>query len=88
MGEYAFYGCESLSTVTIKNGVSGLGRSVFSECKAITSLEVGYDLTAVGPNAFYRLTFRNAGGDVMAPTADNLRGHVFTGSSMVLNMLF
>jgi hypothetical protein len=88
VGEYAFYGCESLSTVTIKNGVSGLGRSVFSECKAITSLEVGYDLTAVGPNAFYRLTFRNAGGDVMAPTADNLRGHVFTGSSMVLNMLF
>ena len=87
VGEYAFYGCASLAGVVIEDGVSSLGRSAFSECKAITSLEVGSGLTDVGPNAFYRLAFRDAGGEAIEPTADSLRGHVFTGSSMVLDMV-
>ncbi|MBO4569355.1 MAG: leucine-rich repeat domain-containing protein [Candidatus Methanomethylophilaceae archaeon] len=87
VGEYAFYGCDSLASVVIEDGVAGLGRSVFSECKAIASLAVGSGLTDVGTNAFYRLSFRDVGGEAIGPTADNLRGHTFMGSSMVLDMV-
>ncbi len=88
VGDYAFYSCEALSSVIIEDGVVSLGKSAFSGCKAISSLDVGYDLESVGANAFYRYTFHDMDGNVLSPTADNLRGHVFTGSSMVLNMLF
>ncbi len=87
VGEYAFYGCDSLASVVIEDGVAGLARSAFSECRAITSLAVGNSLTEVGPNAFYGLAFRDAGGEALAPTAENLRGHAFAGSSMVLDMV-
>ncbi len=87
VGEYAFYGCDSLASVVIEDGVAGLARSAFSECRAITSLEVGGGLTEVGPNAFYGLAFRDAGGEALAPTAENLRGHAFAGSSMILDMV-
>ncbi len=88
VGDYAFYSCEALSSVIIEDGVASLGKSAFSGCKAISALDVGYDLESIGANAFYRYTFHDMDGNVLSPTADNLRGHVFTGSSMVLNMLF
>jgi hypothetical protein len=87
VGEYAFYGCASLASVVIEDGVASLARSAFSECRAITSLVVGSGLESVGPNAFYGLAFRDAGGEALDPTAENLRGHAFAGSSMVLDLV-
>ncbi len=87
VGQYAFYRCSSLASVVIEDGVASLARSTFSECMAITSLEVGGGLAEVGPNAFYGLAFRDAGGEALAPTADNLRGHAFAGSSMILDLV-
>ena len=45
---YAFYGCSSLTSVTIPNSVTAIGEEAFASCKSLTSIvvdadNVGYD---------------------------------------------
>ena len=55
IGDYAFYGCSGLNSVTFGNGLNTLGNGVFEDCVNMTrcNMETFSNLTAIGAKAFY-----------------------------------
>ena len=52
IGEYAFAGCASLTSVTIPDGVTSIGWSAFFNCKSLTSVTIPDSVTSIGWFAF------------------------------------
>ncbi len=53
IGAYAFYGCDSLTSVTIGNSVTGIWDNAFSHCDSLTSVSIENSVTGIGDRAFY-----------------------------------
>ena len=87
VGDYAFYGCSGLVNVVLGDGPEALGKDAFGACPCISFLDVGDGISSVGTDAFKGYVFYDASGNAINPTAENLRGHAFTGSSRVLIMV-
>jgi len=52
----AFYGCTSLTSLTIPNTVTTIDNSAFYGCSSITSLTIGSKVTSIGFEAFRNCT--------------------------------
>ncbi len=52
IGEGAFYGCDSLTAVTIPASVTRIGEYAFYDCDLLTSVTVPASVTDIGENAF------------------------------------
>ena len=52
IGDYAFYGCTDLTSITIPNSVTNIGRNAFSGCTGLTSINIPNSVTSIGKNAF------------------------------------
>ena len=52
IGDFAFYGCASLTNVTIPNSVTSIGRNAFSDCSSLTSVTIPKRVTNIGVQAF------------------------------------
>ena len=50
--DYAFYGCSSLTSVTIGESVKSIGQSAFAYCSSLTSSTIGESVTSIGMYAF------------------------------------
>ena len=48
IGNYAFYGCDRLESVTIPNSVTSIGDRAFEECSCLTSVTIGNSVTSIG----------------------------------------
>lgn len=53
IGEYAFGGCEGLTSLTISSGVTSIGGGAFENCRGLTSLDIPSGVVAIGEKAFY-----------------------------------
>ena len=53
IGEYAFYYCSELTSITIPNSVISIGSNAFYRCDGLTSLTIGNGVTSIGNYAFY-----------------------------------
>ena len=53
IGDYAFYGCSGLTSVTIPNSVTSIGDYAFYGCSGLTSVTIGDSVTSIGDYAFY-----------------------------------
>ena len=52
IGEWAFSGCSSLTSVTIGNSVTSIGNSAFADCSSLTSVTIPDSVTSIGEWAF------------------------------------
>lgn len=53
IGDYAFRGCTSITSVTMGENVTKIGTSAFYGCKNCTSITIGENVTSIGSWAFY-----------------------------------
>jgi len=56
INDHAFYGCTSLASVNIGNGVTSIGYNAFSGCTNLTSVNIGNGVTSIRLYAFYNCT--------------------------------
>ena len=52
----AFYGCKSLTSVTIPNSVTSIGDSAFYSCTSLTNVTIPNSVTSIGDWAFFNCT--------------------------------
>ena len=52
IGNYAFSGCSSLTSITIPNSVTSIGSDAFSNCKSLSSIEIPNSVTSIGIRTF------------------------------------
>ncbi len=53
IGNYAFYECTSLTSVTIPESVTSIGGDAFYGCSSLTSITIPESVTSIGYYAFY-----------------------------------
>ena len=51
---YAFYGCTSLTSITIPRSVTSIGDLAFERCSSLTSITIPSSVTSIGDFAFYK----------------------------------
>ena len=53
IGDFAFFDCSGLTSVTIPNSVTSIGEYAFYECRGLTSVTIPNSVTSIGDDAFY-----------------------------------
>ena len=56
IGDWAFYNCIGLTSVTIPDSVTSIGSYAFYNCKGLTSVTIGNSVTSIGYSAFENCT--------------------------------
>ena len=52
LGDYCFYECSSLTSITIPNSVTSLGENCFKSCSSLTSITIPNSVTSLGYDCF------------------------------------
>ena len=52
IGDYAFAGCDALTSITIPNSVTSIGDRAFRNCSSLTSVAIPNSVTSIGERAF------------------------------------
>ena len=60
IGYEAFYGCESLTSIEIPDGVTSISDYAFYGCESLTSIEIPDSVTSIGGNAFSNTALLNS----------------------------
>ena len=53
IGDSAFWGCDSLTSINIPNSVTMIGGGTFSDCDSLTNINIPNSVTTIGECAFY-----------------------------------
>ena len=53
IGNYAFYGCSGLTSITISNSVTYIGNAAFAGCSGLTSITIPEGVTSIREGVFH-----------------------------------
>ena len=56
INDHAFDNCDSLTSVTVGDGVTSIGQWAFDDCDSLTSVTIGDSVASIGNSAFYNCT--------------------------------
>ncbi len=59
IGDFAFYECSGLTSVTIPNSVTSIGSRAFYRCSGLSSVTIPNSVTSIGGSAFYGTPWYN-----------------------------
>ena len=86
IGDYAFFKCSSLTSVTIGDSVTSIGNDAFFSCSSLTSVTIGDSVTSIGNDAFFSCSSLT---NVTIPDSVTSIGHsVFYGCSSLTSVTF
>ena len=84
IGNYAFFGCSSLTVVNIPEGVTSIGVNAFNNCSSLTVVHIPASVTSIGDSAFQycsRLT------DIRIPAGlTSIGGYSFLGCTSIASI--
>ncbi|MDR1846549.1 MAG: leucine-rich repeat protein [Bacteroidales bacterium] len=79
IGNYAFYYCSGLTSVTIPNSVKYIGDYAFEACSGLTSVTIPNSVTSIGSDAFNGCSGLNS---ITIPNSvTSIGSHAFSGCS-------
>jgi hypothetical protein len=52
IGDFAFWACFKLISITIPNNVISIGNDAFTDCRSLSSINIPSSITSIGHNAF------------------------------------
>ena len=83
IGNYAFYGCTSLTSIEIPDNVTSIGNYAFYNCTGLTSITIPNSVVSIGSSAFgscsslENITLPFIGESKTATNASALFGYIF-----------
>ena len=85
IGESAFSGCSSLTSIVIPDSVISIGKSAFSRCTSLISIVIPDSVTSIGGSAFsgcsslesITLPFVGGSGSATSASSSTLFGYIF-----------
>ena len=93
IANYIFYGCSSLTSVTLPNTVLSIGERSFYNTSALTDLTINAEVSSIGSLAFYgtskikNITFlQPAGATISLPTAGSSKGMFYVKTARAVNI--
>lgn len=85
ISDAAFKDCESITSVTIPNGILSIGASAFEGCKSLTSVVIPNSVTSIGDSAFDACT--SLTNIVIPDSVTNIGNAVFQWCSSLTNVI-
>ncbi len=84
IGNYAFYGCSSLSSVSIPDSVASIGDYAFYQCTSLSSVSIPDSVASIGRSAFYQCTSLSS---VSMPGVFSIGDYAFSGCFNLIEVI-
>ena len=79
IGNYAFYGCNRLTSINIPNSVTSIGDAAFSGCSGLSSITIPNSVTNIGNNTFQNCSSLTA--ITISNSVTSIGSYAFSGCS-------
>ena len=78
IGDQAFYGCSTLTSVVISDSVTSIGDRAFENCTKLTSLGIGNGVTEIGWNSLNCQSLTDINVSENNPTYTSINGNLYS----------